>query len=218
MEIFPSLISSDLLNLGATLKQLDAYVAGYHIDVMDNQFVPNLTWGAAFVAALQKGTEKPLHIHLMVKKPFLWLKKIWARPGDVFIFHYEAIENKREIAAGMNAIRNAGFKVGIAINPNTEVVAIKPFLDSLDVLLVMSVNPGFSGQAFIPEVLRKAEELECYKKDNNLLFILAMDGGINEANIASVAAAGVTQVGAASAIFSHLDAAQAIENLKKLCI
>lgn len=217
MEIFPSLISSDLLNLGNTLKQLDAHVAGYHIDIMDNHFVPNLTWGPAFIQALQKGTEKPLQIHLMVSDPFAWLKIIKVRSQDVFIFHYESIGDKNSLSMGIESIRVAGFKVGIALSPKTDVAVLFSLLTMLDLILIMSVEPGFSGQRFMPEILQKAQTLAQYKKEYSLSFELAMDGGINETNIAQVAASGVTQIGVASAIFLYEDVVHAVKSLKKFC-
>lgn len=214
MEIFPSLISSDLLQLGATLELLDAHVDGYHVDIMDNHFVPNLTWGALFIEALQRGTRLPLQIHLMVTDPFAWLKIIKVRQHDVFIFHYESIEEKSYLASGIQAIKEAGFKVGIALSPKTDVAVLFSLLTLLDIILIMSVEPGFSGQQFIPGALKKAQTLAQYKKEYNLSFVLAMDGGINQTNIAQIAAAGVAQVGVAAAIFFEKDMVLAVKKLK----
>ncbi|MCK4517934.1 ribulose-phosphate 3-epimerase, partial [Candidatus Babeliales bacterium] len=167
MKIYPSLISSDLLNLDKTINQIDNYCDGFHIDVMDDHFVPNLTWGPAFVWAISEKTKLPLHVHLMVDEPEKWLDRVKLKKDDIFIFHVEAVVGWKEnkVIDFIKKVTNLrakamGCKVGVAINPKTPVESIFSFLPSLDHVLIMAVEPGFSGQKFMPEVLEKVAILK----------------------------------------------------------
>lgn len=215
MKIFPSLISSDLLNLSKTIKALDAHCDGYHIDIMDDHFVPNLTWGPAFTKAILNSTDLPLHVHLMVDKPEKWINRIKFRIKDIFIFHYEATKDPERILNLINAIKILGCKVGIAVNPETPIDRIFDFVDNVDHVLVMSVEPGFSGQKFMPEVLNKVEYLVNQRDAMNLNFSIGMDGGIRKENIKIVEQKGVDLVGVASAIFSTSSFVKNLEELYK---
>ena len=214
MEIYPSLISSDLLNLQNSINILDSVVEGFHIDVMDDHFVPNLTWGPAFVNAIVGASEKPLHVHLMVDNPMKWPSRLDLRSKDLLIFHYEAVD-KKDIPMLIEEIKNQNVKVGIAINPKTKVDDIFDFLSSLDNVLIMSVNPGFSGQKFMPEVAEKIVPLIEFRKKNNLNFKISMDGGIDKTNIKNLSDIGVEQFGIASAIFSQKNWLEAVKELKE---
>ena len=216
MEIFPSIISSDILNLKQVIESLEPHAAGYHVDVMDNHFVPNLTWGPDFVNAISQATKLPICIHLMVDNPKNWIAKLKLKQEDLFVFHYEAIQNKNNINNLIKEIKATGVNVGIAINPNTPINSVAGYLKDLDQLIIMSVEPGFSGQKFIPEVVSKIDEAISFKKDNNLSFIICLDGGVNEDNIRMLLEKGVERVAVASAIFSKDDPINAINNLKKL--
>lgn len=216
MEIFPSLISSDLLNLGNTIKELNPYCDGYHIDIMDDNFVPNLTWGPSFVKSILGNTSLPLHIHLMVTDPEKWINRIKFRSIDLFIFHYESIMDKDRILNLINVIKAIGCKVGIAINPNTQVSKIFDYVDNIDHVLIMSVNPGFSGQKFMPEVIEKVESLVNQRNSMNLNFTIGMDGGIGKDNIKMLTQIGVDQFGVASAIFSSPSFIYNLETLYKI--
>jgi ribulose-phosphate 3-epimerase len=218
MEIYPSLISSNLLELGKTITRLDQQCDGYHIDIMDYRFVPNMTWGPAFVEAFVHATSKRLHIHLMVEDPFIWVDRLALRKEDSVIFHYEAFSGEQQERAGKiialcKLITTKGYRKGLAINPETEVELIIPLLEHVDTVLVMSVNPGFSGQALIPAILDKIPRLVAAKKLQKARFLIGMDGGVNLSNIATIAAAGVDYVGVASAIFSSKDEVQALQAL-----
>ncbi|MFH1644195.1 MAG: ribulose-phosphate 3-epimerase [bacterium] len=214
MEIYPSLISSDLLNLQKTINILQPVVDGFHIDVMDDHFVPNLTWGPAFVDAIVGATEKPLHVHIMVDNPTIWTKRIkLLRDRDTLIFHYEAIDCKK-IPKLIEEIKNQNVNVGIAINPKTDINVVFDFLPDLNNVLIMSVNPGFSGQRFMPQVMDKITPLFEYREKNNFNFKISMDGGIGQSNIKNLVDLGVDQFGIACAIFSQKDWIAAVENLK----
>ncbi len=213
MEIFPSLISADLLNLEKVIKELDPYCDGYHIDVMDDHFVPNLTWGPAFVQGILNISKLPLHIHFMVTSPEKWLTRIKFRPQDVFIFHYESTLEQEVILRLIDAIKVLGCKVGIAINPKTPVSKIFDYVDNIDHVLIMSVEPGFSGQKFMPEVINKVESLINQRESMNLNFKIGMDGGIVKENLKMLSEKGVDQFGIASAIFSDKNPVKKLKDL-----
>ncbi|MBD3273565.1 ribulose-phosphate 3-epimerase [Candidatus Dependentiae bacterium] len=213
MEILPSLISADLLNLETVIKNLDPHCDGYHIDVMDDHFVPNLTWGPAFVKSISSATNLPLHVHLMVQNPEKWVSRIEFKSQDTFIFHYEATKSEDRILKLINVVKALGCKVGIAINPGTPVVKIFDYIDNIDHVLIMSVEPGFSGQKFIPDVVDKVKLLINQRNSMHLNFKIGMDGGIGKDNIAMLKHQGVDQFGIASAIFSEKDPVAALKNL-----
>lgn len=241
MEIYPSLISSDVLNLGRTIAQLDTVCHGYHIDIMDDHFVPNLTWGAQFANAIRKATKLPLHIHLMVDEPTHWLERFETpsqrapflqqnktiplhlqtpainyqpeyMPQDVLFFHQETLSHKQQHEF-VQAIHYQGYKAGIAINPKTEVASILDILPHIDAVLIMSVEPGFSGQKFIPETIQKIKTFLSFKQQHNKQITVCMDGGINEENIGNLAQLGIDQVAVASAIFDTSDPVKALKKL-----
>ncbi len=216
IEIYPSLISANILSLKDTIEQLDHHVDGYHIDVMDFHFVPNLTFGPAFVNAIAQATDKPLHVHVMVDNPFRWVEMLKLREHDVFVFHYEALQETGEILQVIDAAKSKKFGVGIAINPDTAPHTVLEFLPMLDQVLVMSVQPGFSGQKFIPEVTEKLPVLAEHIRTKQLPCKIAMDGGIGPDNIAMLAQKGAVQFGIASAIFDSSDPVQAIKDLRSL--
>ncbi len=214
MKIYPSLISSNLLQLEETLHMLNPRCDGYHLDVMDDHFVPNLTWGPAFVNAIKAKTSLPLHIHLMVTDPASWLERLDLTTHDCFIFHYEAVANPIDQHDLIKKIHAKGWRAGIAINPNTPVDSITSLLPDLDIVLIMSVQPGFSGQAFMPSVLEKISLLFHEKKAHNYPFRISMDGGINQQTIGLVTAThAVEHIAVASAIFNQPDPCAALQQL-----
>ena len=215
MKICPSLISSDLLNLKNTLNLLNEHSDGYHLDVMDDHFVPNLTWGPAFVNAISVAAKGlPLHVHLMVDNPCGWIDRLDLKDKDYFIFHIEAVANLIVAEQLIKKVRDAkGVKVGIALNPKTRIDSIFKILSSLDHVLVMSVEPGFSGQKFMVYVLDKVKELKRIRESKNLSFEIGMDGGVGFDNIKKLAELGVDVVGVASAIFSQPDPVKAFVEL-----
>ena len=212
MEIYPSLISSNLLTLGETIKKLDSHCDGLHIDVMDDNFVPNLTWGPSFVSAIRLGTGLPLHVHLMVQKPMVWVERLSLRRGDLFIFHIETvslIQSEKII----DAVKEKGWGAGVALNPSSTLEEVKDILPIVSHVLIMTVNPGFSGQSFIPEVLPKLEDLISIRKEMGLNFSIGVDGGVDSENIKMLSRIGVDCIGAASAIFSSDDFLSSLRSL-----
>jgi ribulose-phosphate 3-epimerase len=206
VKIYPSLISADILNLREVIKNLDSHCEGYHIDVMDDHFVPNLTWGSAFVNAIRKETSLPIHLHLMVDNPKKWVDRVELKKDDIFIFHWEVTQNIPELDC----------QVGVAINPGTPVEEIYQLLEKIDHVLLMSVEPGFSGQKFMPEVVKKVAPLIDLREKNNLSFSIGMDGGVGEKNISILEKEGIDVVGVASAIFSNKNYVDALKSLYKL--
>ncbi len=211
-RIFPSLISANLLNLEQEIKTLEPYVDGFHIDIMDNHFVPNLTWGPDIANAIAHVTNKQLWVHLMVENPLSIIKKLILKKNSMLTFHFES---KREIKKITTSIIEKNWLPGIAIKPKTDPKQINQFLQYIDHILPMSVEPGFSGQQFLSKTIDVIKEITRYKKENNLSFKIVGDGGINAQNIKTLYNLGIKDFAIASAIFSHDDPVQAIRELKQ---
>ncbi|MFC1894416.1 ribulose-phosphate 3-epimerase [Candidatus Dependentiae bacterium] len=217
MEIFPSLISSDLLNLEKIINNLNSNCDGYHIDVMDDHFVPNLTWGPMFVNSILNITKLPLQIHLMVENPQIWIDRLNLRKIDCFIFHAELFDFAELAIDLIKKVRNKkNCKVGVAVNPKTTILSVFDYLKYLDNILIMSVEPGFSGQKYMSEVESKIKPIKDKKKELNLSFKIGMDGAISKNNIKKLVDLGVDQFGIASAIFSQKYYIKSLAELYKI--
>jgi len=214
--IFPSLISADLLNLEKTIKNLSPYAAGYHIDSMDNHFVPNLTWGPQFIKAISNVATKPLWIHLMVDNPGEWVKTMQAPPGSIISFHLEAVADSQKIYALITAITVQQWRASIAISPDTAIEKLFPFLHSIDHVLIMSVVPGFSGQLFLPSTYDRVKKLTDYCTAHTLTLTIAVDGGVTRDKCVKLLALGVQHFAIASAIFDAPDPVAALQELQEL--
>lgn len=210
ITIYPSLISSDLLNLEKTIRLLEPHCDGFHIDVMDNHFVPNLTWGAPFINALAHITTKPLSIHLMIDNPLPFLETLHLQPKSVAIIH---IETKLDMQAFIHYTHKKKIRPSLALRPKTPLNDIFAYLGMIDHVLLMSVEPGFSGQQFMPAACDRLAQLVTYKHDHNKTFTIAMDGGINLKNIGQLVDMGCTEFAIASAIFDSNDPVKAIKEL-----
>ena len=201
--ISPSMLSADFGNLERDTKMIDRSAAEWvHIDVMDGVFVPNISFGFPVMKPIRKATGKVLDVHLMIVEPEKYVKRFVEAGADYVTFHYEATEN---IEACIEAIRAAGAKAGISIKPATPVSVLKDILAKVDLVLVMSVEPGFGGQSFMPDSLDKVRELAAIKAEQGLDYIIEIDGGISSQNAGEVFAAGAEALVAGSAVFSATD-------------
>ena len=212
-RIYPSLISANMLNLQHEIQKLEPHVDGFHIDIMDNHFVDNLTWGSDMVNAIAKATNKTIWVHLMVDDPLSIIEKCSLPPQSLLTFH---IESNGEVKKTISRIIEKNWLPGIAMRPKTAPDEIKSFLHDIHHVLPMSVEPGFSGQQFLPETIGIIQKLAEYKKQHNLEFVIAGDGGINAQNIKQLRENGVEDFAIASGIFSHDDPIVAIRELRKI--
>jgi ribulose-phosphate 3-epimerase len=210
ISIAPSLLSSDFSRLGEHLRAAeDAGADLHHVDVMDGHFVPNITLGPPVVAAIRKATRAPLDCHLMIERPLAYAKAFAEAGADSITFHVEAKDPAREVAL---AIRALGKRAGVALNPDTPLDRVLPLLDVVDMVLVMSVFPGFGGQKFIPEVLDKTRRL---RREVGWAGDIEMDGGINGETVAACAAAGANVLVAGTAVYGAKDMAAAVRTLRE---
>ncbi len=206
--VVPSLLLCDFGHLADEVKRLeDAGVRALHLDVMDGIFVPNITYGLPIVEAVRRATELPIETHLMIAEPAKYLRQFRDAGADAMTFHFEAVPDARPL---LEQIRGMGAEAGLAINPATPVAAIKALLDACDILLVMSVSPGFGGQSFEPMALEKLSQLRALVTTDQLLEV---DGGVNAKTIGSCVAAGAYSLIVGSAIFGHSDYTQALDAL-----
>lgn len=217
MKLFPSLISSNLLKLEATINALEPYVDGFHLDVMDFHYVPNLTWGPAFMNAIRKATKKQLWVHLMVDNPQEYLNSLELAPGDIISFHHE-IQDTATTLDLCKQIAARALVPSIALKPTTSIKALEPlFMPDNPVkpgqVLLMSVEPGFSGQKFLPTSIKRLHELVELRIQLNASFSIGIDGGISQENIGTVCAAGAQEIASAAAIFATSDPVKAIKLL-----
>jgi ribulose-phosphate 3-epimerase len=199
-RIAPSLLACDFSELGAQVREAqDAGSDWLHFDVMDGQFVPNLSIGLPILEATRKHTNLPIDVHLMVQNPERYFE-IFAKTGaDSITFHAESTAHAH---SAIQHIHSLGKKAGMTVNPGTPLEFFKPVLAELDVALVMSVNPGFGGQKFIPQTLDRLRQLRVWRDDLNPNCLIEVDGGVNLENVSSVAQAGADVLVAGSAIFN----------------
>ena len=210
MKVAPSILTADFLNLAKELKTIKS-ADRFHIDIMDGNFVPNISFGPYITKLTNDFTSIPLDIHLMVDWPDFWLDKFNLSNTYNITFHFES---KSDVNQTISKIKETGKKVGISIKPSTEVKAIIPFLSKIDIILVMSVEPGFGGQKFISNALNKISELAEFRKKHHLNFEIEVDGGVDQTNISAIKQAGADVVVAGSYIFNQADRTAAISSLK----
>tara|TARA_B100000579_G_C22824782_1_gene852509 strand:- start:1570 stop:2229 length:660 start_codon:yes stop_codon:yes gene_type:complete len=199
IQISPSILSADFSQLGKEIKRLEEGGADLiHIDVMDGHFVPNLTIGPPIIKALKKNCSVKFDVHLMISPVHKYIEAYSDAGADIITIHPEATE---DLSASISKIRELKKKVGVSLNPGTKVSVIKDHLDKIDLVLIMSVNPGFGGQKFMPEVLDKIKELKKFQKDHNLDFDIEIDGGINFENSKLAIKAGANILVSGTTIF-----------------
>ena len=201
IKIAPSILSADFGQLGSEIKKLEKAGADMiHIDVMDGHFVPNLTVGPPVIKALRKYTKLPFDVHLMISPVHKYIKDYAEAGADIITIHPEATDNLQE---SIKHIKNFGKKVGVSLNPNTQIDIIEKLLVEINLVLIMSVHPGFAGQKFIPNVLDKIKELKKIKDKKNLNFDIEVDGGINFDNSKLVIEAGANILVSGTTIFKN---------------
>ncbi len=213
MKIAPSLLSADFANLASELQDIERGGADLvHLDVMDYHFVPNLTFGAPIIKALRPHTKLPFDVHLMTEHPETYFADLEKAGADMISFHAEAAVHHDRL---VHDIQERGMKAGIALNPGTPLAMVEELLPILDFVLIMSVNPGFGGQKFIPYSLDKIARLkEMATRIGRNDLNIEVDGGVTSANVKALAEAGVTIAVAGSAVFGKEDRKAAIEALK----
>ena len=201
IKIAPSILSADFSQLGNEIKRLEKAGADMiHVDVMDGHFVPNLTMGPPVIKALRKYTNLPFDVHLMISPVHKYIKDYAEAGANIITIHPEATEN---LEMSIKHIKDLGKKVGVSLNPNTQIDVIKNFLSNINLVLIMSVHPGFGGQKFMPEVLDKIKKLKKIKDQKNLKFDIEVDGGINFDNNKLVIDAGANILVSGTTVFEN---------------
>lgn len=195
----PSILSADFRNLESQIKLVEEAGAGFiHCDIMDGQFVPNLTFGSIIIEAVKKCTNLPLDVHLMIKNPDALIPDFVKAGADFITVHAEELVH---LDRSLNRIKELGAKAGVAINPSTPVESLSEILDIADLILVMSVNPGFGGQKFIPNSLKKIKRLADWKKGYDLSYLIEVDGGVSLENVREISEAGCEVFVAGSSVY-----------------
>ena len=212
MKVAPSILSADFSKLGADLVDIVSNGADYiHIDMMDGNFVPNLSFGPMVMKSIRPLTDKTFDCHLMIEEPERYIELVAESGADIISVHVEATKHIHRV---IQQIKQTGKKAGVVINPGTPVEAIEAVLSDVDLVLVMTVNPGFGGQTFIPSSLNKIKQLKALREENNYDYEIEVDGGINEDTSKKCLDAGADVLVAGSYIFSHNNRKEAIDSLR----
>jgi ribulose-phosphate 3-epimerase len=212
IKIAPSILSADFAKLGEEIKDVEAGGADYiHVDVMDGHFVPNITIGPLVVEAIRPITDLPLDVHLMIENPDTYIPQFAKAGADIISVHVEACPHLHRT---IHLIKDQGVKPGVVLNPATPVEVIEPILEDIDLVLLMTVNPGFGGQRFIESVLAKIEKVAKMVQERGLHVEIEVDGGVNVETAKRCVAAGANVLVAGSAIYTQKSRAHAIEEIR----
>lgn len=213
VQILPSILSADFARLADDIARVEPVVQMLHVDIMDGHFVPNLTIGPPVVEALRKTTRLKLDVHLMITDPDTYAPLFIEAGADQVSVHYEAATH---LDRTLHHIKDHGAKAGVVLNPATSVSVLEDVLDVADYVLIMSVNPGFGGQQFIPNALRKIRRLAQMRAERGLGFAIEIDGGVSAQNTAEIVQAGCDWLVAGSAVFHSADPAAAVKEMQRV--
>ena len=210
--IAPSVLAADFGNLQRDIEMVNASQADwFHIDIMDGVFVPNISYGMPVLKAIKKSATKPLDVHLMIVDPDRYIDTFAALGADVLTVHYEACTHLHRT---LQAIKQAGMKAGVALNPHTPVAVLEAIITEIDLVCLMSVNPGFGGQKFIETTFEKTKQLRALALKNNAQVLIEIDGGVTSNNATELKAAGADVLVAGSFVFGAQDPINTIKDLK----
>lgn len=211
IQLSPSVLTADFGRLGEDVAAVTPHVDQFHLDVMDGHYVPNITFGPDVVAAIRRHTDLPFNVHLMIQDPVKYAERFAAAGANRITFHPEVVD---DVAGAIEQIRATGAGVGLAVHPDIPFESVARHMPAIDVLLVMSVRPGFGGQSFMPEVVPKIAAARRVVEENGLRADIEVDGGVNAATVEHVVRAGTDIVVAGSAIFDGKDAPAAAARLR----
>lgn len=215
IKLSPSILAADFANLAKEIKKVeDAGVEYLHIDVMDGHFVPNITIGAPVVKEIRKTADLVFDVHLMISRPDQYIDDFIDAGADIITVHYES-EGAKDLNAIIEKIKSKNVKVGVSIKPKTDVRVIYPYLDKIDMVLVMTVEPGFGGQAFIEEMHDKIKAVRKEIVKKGLQLDIQVDGGVTPENVAKVVQSGANVIVAGSAIFKAKDVKEAVKQFRE---
>jgi ribulose-phosphate 3-epimerase len=212
IQLAPSILTADFARIGDEVRSVSDIVDWFHLDVMDGHYVPNLTFGPSTVEAINKSCENPLHVHLMITDPAQFAPEFAAAGADRISFHPEAVDDPDEVIDELEAL---GVGAGLAVHPDIPLSRVEPYVERLDVLLMMTVRPGFGGQTFLDEVLPKIADAHRLIQETGARADIEVDGGVNISTIDRVVDAGVEIVVAGSAVFDGVDARAAAKKLRE---
>ena len=212
--IAPSVLAADFANLQRDVEMINNSAADwFHIDIMDGVFVPNISFGMPVLAAINKHAKKTIDVHLMIVDPDRYIETFKNLGADILTVHYEACTH---LHRSLQAIKAAGMKAGVAVNPHTNVALLEDVINDIDLVCIMSVNPGFGGQSFIENTYKKVQQLKEIIVRNNATTLIEIDGGVTDKNAADLVKAGADILVAGSFVFNAQDPIATIENLKNI--